>query len=193
MTLIKLNDEQLMSQIAQGDSEALATLYDRYATAVMGVVYRILHNRELAEEVVQETFWRVWDKANSFHTVRGTFKSWMYSIARRHAIDLLRRHNVRPQAAQNEGEEQQMMREPDPTDDMDEQTWQGIQQQQVKLALASLPPEQSEVIELAYFKGLTRKEIAQTTGNALGTIHTRARLALNKLRTLLQTEGVELV
>lgn len=186
-----LNDEELMARVAAGDSSALEMLYDRYAPAVLGVVMRILQNRSLAEEVLQETFWRIWDKAQSFHSERGSFTSWLFSIARRQAIDVTRRQKVRPQAARDETEENQMNLMPDADNRVDEAAWLAIQRQQVKSALSLLTPEQYEVISLAYYHGLTRKEIAETTGNPLGTVHTRARLGLIKLKSVLEAQGME--
>lgn len=186
-----LNDEQLMTCVAGGDSEALSTLYDRYAPTVLGVVMRILQDRTLAEEVLQESFWRIWDKAGAFETERGSFSSWMFSIARHKAIDVTRRQNVRPQAAYNEAEEKQMLSFPASDGAVDETAWLEIQRQQVQSALTVLSPEQYEVIALAFYHGLTRQEIADSTGNPLGTIHTRARLGLQKLRSELEARGVE--
>jgi RNA polymerase sigma-70 factor, ECF subfamily len=191
MDLTELTDEQLMLRISSGDSHALETVYDRHAAAVMGVAMRVLGERSLAEEIVQETFWRVWDRADSFDSQRGVFAAWMFSIARRLAIDTLRRQTVRPQAAQTAKEEKQFFVEADPGANVAQIAMQGIQAQQVRQAVASLPPEQGQVIELAYFQGLTRKEIANATQNPLGTIHTRARLALIRLRSLLQSEEME--
>jgi RNA polymerase sigma-70 factor (ECF subfamily) len=186
-----LSDEQLMARVAQEDSTALELLYHRYAPMVMGVVIKILQDRAAAEEVVQETFWRVWDKADTFQAQRGSFTSWMFSIARRLAIDVLRRRKARPQLADNETQVETQAANTDPGPDVADQAWLGIQRQQVQAAMAQLSPEQYEVIEMAYFGGLTRQEIAAATGNPLGTIHTRARLGLMKLRTVLQAEGME--
>ena len=190
-TYTHLNDEQLMNRVSHGDSDALETLYDRYAPVVLGVVMRILSDRPVAEDVLQETFWRIWHKADTFHIERGSFTSWLFSIARRQAIDVSRRQNVRPQAARDEAEVKQMQLYADPTSQVDETAWLKMQRQQVKSALKVLSPEQYEVIALAYYHGLTRQEIAELTGNPLGTVHTRARLGLQKLRTVLEAHGVE--
>ena len=191
MSQDKLDDEQLMARVAGGDQKALATLYDRYARSVMGLAIQILRDRPAAEEVVQETFWRVWNHAGTFEARRGTFTSWMFSIARRHAIDMTRRQKVRPQAARSDAEEAIMWASPDPAEGVAEAAWLSIQRQRVRAILDELPDEQYEVIRLAYFQGMTRQEIAEATNNPLGTIHTRARLALKKLRALLQAEGIE--
>ena len=181
-------DEQLMTHIVAGDSTALETLYDRYAATVLGVVLRMVQDRAVAEEIVQETFWRVWDKSASFDASRGKFSTWLFSIARRLAIDSLRRQKVRPQAARSEAEEEWMLRQADERS-VAETAVLHLEQARVRSAMTTLSPEQAEVIELAYFKGLTRREIAQAIGTPLGTIHTRARLGLQKLRAALETAG----
>ena len=187
---MNLADEQLMAQVVAGDSIALETLYDRYAASLMGVVLRIVKERTVAEEIVQETFWRVWDRADGFDADRGKFSTWMYSIGRRLAIDYTRRQKIRPQAARSEAEEEIMLREPDGETNVVETAALHFEQERVRSALTVLSPEQYEVIELAYFKGLTRQEIAQVTDTPLGTIHTRARLGLQKLRSALEGAGM---
>jgi len=187
---MNLADEQLMAQVVAGDSTALETLYDRYAASLMGVVLRIVKERTVAEEIVQETFWRVWDKADGFDPNRGKFSTWMYSIGRRLAIDHTRRQKIRPQAARSEAEEEIMLRKPDGKTNVVETAALHIEQERVRSALTALSPEQYEVIELAYFKGLTRREIAEEIDTPLGTIHTRARLGLQKLRTALEAAGL---
>ncbi len=179
-----------MAKVVAGDSTALETLYDKYAASLMGVVLRIVNERAVAEEIVQETFWRVWDRANGFDAGRGKFSTWMYSIGRRLAIDYTRRQKIRPQAARSEAEEEIMLREPDEDTNVVESADLHLEQERVRTALSVLSPEQYEVIELAYFKGLTRQEIAQAIDTPLGTIHTRARLGLQKLRSVLQAAGV---
>ncbi len=183
-------DEQLMAKVAAGDSASLETLYDRYAATLLGVVLRVVLNRSVAEEIVQETFWRVWDKAGSFDAAQGKFSTWMFSIGRRLAIDTTRRQKIRPQAARSDAEEERMLREPDEVSVAETAVWH-IEQEQIRSALTVLSPEQYEVIELAYFKGLTRQEIAEAIDKPLGTIHTRARLGLQKLRTALEAAGIE--
>ncbi len=186
-----LNDEQLMTLAATGDPAALETLYDRYASAVMGLALKIMGDRAIAEEVVQETFWRVWRNADSFHAGRGPFPGWLFGIARNLSIDLWRRRKTRPLPAFEAGDEQQIDLIPDPETDVAELAWVTVKHQRVRAALTALPPAQRQVIEMAYFRGLTRQEIAKVLGEPLGTIHTRARLALQKLRESLQAQGFD--
>jgi len=185
------SDEQLLARAAGGDASALEMLYDRYAPAVMGLALKMLADRATAEEVVQETFWRVWRGADSFRAQRGTVAGWLFGIARNFIIDVCRRRNVRPQPALDDGEAQRIERAPDPDADVAESARLAIRHAQVRAALSALPDAQRRVIELAYFGGMTRQEIADTTGEPLGTIHTRARLALQKLREALQAQGFE--
>lgn len=179
-----------MAQVQRGDQAALATLYDRYAPVVLGVLMRIVGDRTVAEEVLQEAFWRVWDKSGSFDVDKGSFKTWMFSIARRHAIDVVRRQKVRPQAMQSDSADLILELQTDEAD-VSAEVEQTLTASTLRSVLDNLSSEQREVIELAYFKGKTRREIAAITNVPLGTIHTRARLALQRLRKLLEAQGME--
>jgi len=186
------SDEALATQVARGSSAALEALYDRYASAVLGISLKIVGDQALAEDVLQESFWRVWKGAGTFQSQRGTFTNWLFRIARNLAIDVYRRRSVRPQALYSEnGSDAILEQVPDPDMDVAEQTQSILKNRQVRNALASLPRAQRQVIEMAYFHGMTRQEIAEATGEALGTIHTRARLALQKLREELDREEFE--
>jgi RNA polymerase sigma-70 factor (ECF subfamily) len=186
------SDDILVTQVAQGNSDALETLYDRYAATVLGMLLKIVGDRPLAEDVLQETFWRVWQSSSTYQAERGSFTGWLFRIARNLAIDSLRRRNVRPQAL-NAVEEGEPVLEhiPDTGVEVLEQVQLNMQSQQIRISLAALPGAQRQVIELAYFYGMTRQEIAQATGEALGTIHTRARLALQRLREELERAKLE--
>ncbi|HEU4744512.1 MAG TPA: sigma-70 family RNA polymerase sigma factor [Anaerolineales bacterium] len=178
-------DEALATRVARGDSAALEVLYDRYASRVMGISLKIVGDQALAEDILQETFWRVWQSAATYQSQLGAFAGWLFRIARNLSIDAYRRRNVRPQIMMNtRGEDSVPFLEemPDPDMDVAEQAQAILANRQIRNALASLPDVQRQVIELAYFYGMTRQEIAEATGEALGTIHTRARLALQKLR-----------
>lgn len=188
----QLSDEALAAQVAQGNPTALEALYDRYAATVLGVSLKVTGDRSLAEDVLQETFWRVWKSAATYQPERGTFTSWLFRIARNLAIDAYRRRNVRPQAVSaSEDGEPILDRMADPDMDVAGQALAMLQSQQVRRALGALSSPQRQVIEMAYFQGMTRHEIAEVTGEALGTIHTRARLALQKLREELEKEEFE--
>jgi RNA polymerase sigma-70 factor, ECF subfamily len=188
----QLSDHVLAAQIARGESRALEALYDRYASIVLGISLQIVGDRATAEDVLQETFWRVWRSAASYQSQRGSFTGWLFRIARNLAIDAYRRRNVRPRPMTDvDSTDARVDQVPDPNIDVAEQSVLLLEQKQVRSALATLPLVQRQVIEMAYFHGMTRQEIAEVTGEALGTIHTRARLALQKLRQELQREEFE--
>ena len=181
--LLNAPDETLAIQVARGNPAALEVLYDRYAPIVLGISLKVVGDQALAEDVLQETFWRVWQSAGTYQSQRGPFTGWLFRIARNLAIDAYRRRNVRPQAiASADGSEAILDETPDTETDVVEQAQSRMKHRQIRKALAALPLVQRQVIELAYFYGMTRQEIAEATGEALGTIHTRARLALQKLR-----------
>ena len=183
----ELSDEILIARVASGDTGALEILYDQHAAAVLGVSFRIIGDRLVAEDVLQETFWRVWQSAVTYQAQRGSFTSWLFRIARNLAIDAYRRQSVRPQAIAEMTDSDPILDQlPDLNMDVSEQAQANLKAQTVRNALATLPREQRQVIELAYFYGMTRQEIAERTGEALGTIHTRARLGLQKLREELE-------
>jgi RNA polymerase sigma-70 factor, ECF subfamily len=183
----QLSDEVLIARVTRGDKTALETLYDRYASSVLGLSLKVIGNQALAEDVLQETFWRVWQSAATYQSQRGSFASWLFRIARSLAIDAHRRRRVRPQTISETVDANPILDEiPDPEMDVPEQAQSHFLAQQMRNALRSLPREQRQVIEMAYFYGMTRQEIAEATGEALGTIHTRARLGLQKLRKELE-------
>ena len=192
---VQTPDEDLLRQIAVRDTEAepaLAVLYDRYGGTVYGLGRRMLGDAGAAEDLLQETFWRVWQNAATYQATRGSFAGWLFRIARNLAIDAYRRRNVRPQYfASANGGEPLLDEAPDPDMNVVEQAQALLANQQIRKALASLPGVQRQVIEMAYFYGMTRQEIAEATGEALGTVHTRARLALQKLRGEFEREEFE--
>jgi RNA polymerase sigma-70 factor, ECF subfamily len=191
-TLSDAPDETLVTQVARGNPAALEVLYDRYAARVLGVSVKIVGDQALAEDILQETFWRVWQSAATFQSQLGPFTGWLFRIARNLSIDAYRRRSVRPQAIVGaEGSDPILDATPDPDTDVAEQAQSSLTNRQVRKALDSLPSVQRQVIELAYFYGMTRQEIADATGEALGTIHTRARLALQKLRGELERDEFE--
>ena len=192
MAVERLSDEVLAAQVARGESQALEVLYDRYAATVLGISLKILGDRAAAEDMLQETFWRVWRSAASYQSQRGTFAGWLFRIARNLAIDAYRRRNIRPRPITDvDDSDSRIDQTPDPNMDVAEQFRVFLNHKLVLGALRTLPRVQRQVIELAYLHGMTRQEIAEATGEALGTIHTRARLALQKLREELQREEFE--
>lgn len=181
---IRADDDQLIGKVAAGDRQAFDLLYERYASSIFGLTLRILREREAAEEAVQEIFWRVWKRAASFDRTRA-FAPWLFGIAHNYCIDELRRRKVRPQVVYEEDDHPILSEIPDGSD-VGASAVLREQREQVRVALERLPLEQRQALQLAYFNGLTQQEIAQQLGSPLGTVKTRMRLGLQKLRTLLQ-------
>jgi len=181
----ELDDAELMRRLARGEQRALEALYDRYASAVMGLAMRILGEREPADEVVQETFWRAWSRSDSYRAERGAPLSWLFGIAHHLAIDLIRR------SGSNRSGSESVKSNREDRQQVEESVVAAQRRKQVLSALADLESEQRQVLELAYFEGLTHREIAEVTRTPLGTVHTRARLGLQKLRSALQAHGFE--
>lgn len=183
-----LNDADLAARMASRDRAAFEQLYDRYSGKALGLIIRILNDRGVSEEVLQEAFWRVWQRAETFDPSRASFASWLFSIVHHCAIDELRRQRSRAMPTVEvdapDGEAQAI---PDPHIDVAESAWANLQSDQVKRALTQLPEAQRAVIMLAYYGGYTRQEIAVRLNEPIGTVHTRARLGLLKLRDLLSS------
>jgi RNA polymerase sigma-70 factor, ECF subfamily len=164
--------ERILHQLAGGEGHALGELYHRYASTVKGLAMRILRDRSDAEEVVQDVFVQVWSQARRFDPLRGTPLGWLCTIARTRAIDRLRRRVARREQVG------------DPHGDL-----MGITERlpsetriAVRKALDGIPPDQRRALELAYYHGLTHSEIARRVGAPLGTIKTRIRTGLTRLR-----------
>lgn len=188
--LALLDDESLMAQVATGNTFALEYLYNRYGRVVYGMALRMLANAEHAEDVVQEAFWRVWRRSTTFHVGQGQFASWLFGIAHNLCIDELRRQKSRPLPIYIDAIPPTLHEMPDLQQDVDLITWQSEQRRLIIGALCHLPPDQREVIELAYFGGLSQREIAEHLQDPLGTVKTRIRLGLQKLKQLLQDQGI---
>ena len=187
----ELSDEQLMARVATRDSAAFELLYDRHSAVVLGIAVKIVGDRAVGEEVLQETYWRMWTQAATFDPATGPLRAWLFSIARRQALDVLRRQSVRPAAARDDSEARRLETAPATDEDVPVAAEQAIAAEQLRGALDQLSAEQKRVLELAYFGGLTRQEIARVAGTPLGTVHTRARLGLLALRAKLGAPGNE--
>jgi len=180
------SDEQLLARIGRGDSSALGTLYDCYAATLYSLGVRMLGDTQAAEELVQEVLLRVWRQATSYRKERGAPATWIFGIARNLAIDELRRRGTRPQATVDDAEVQ--IAQLESGDDPAEQAYQQMQRDEVVRALGQLPSTQRRVLELAYYSGLSQSEIAAQLGDPLGTVKTRMRSGLQRLRTLLSRD-----
>jgi RNA polymerase sigma-70 factor, ECF subfamily len=175
-------DRELVRRMAAGDEAALGQLYDRYSTLVHSVALRVVGDADDAEEVVEASFWQAWRQASRYEETRGGISTWLVMIARSRAVDRLRALRRSREQAWEELPEPAETRDDGPTLDAAESD---ELRRMVAGAVATLPPEQRETVELAYFRGMSQTEIAEATGQPLGTVKTRARLALQKLRTAL--------
>jgi RNA polymerase sigma-70 factor, ECF subfamily len=182
-------DEQLARRLTMGDEDALEELYDRYGGLVFSLAMRMVGTAEAAEDVVQDAFYRVWRQAATYDTSRGRLSTWLLNITRNLCIDELRRRAVRPQLTTGTDAEEQVGSVAAPPElDPAEQAWLAQRRAAVTAALAALPLPQREALELAYFGGLSQNEIAVRLGDPLGTIKTRVRLGMQKLRESLGNE-----
>ncbi len=179
-----LLDEELAARIAQGDREALGLVYDRYARVVFSVSLRLIGERPVAEEVTQEVFVNLWLRAGTYSADKGKFSTWLLSIAHNRAVDQLRRMHREGKSVPLEGPEMDHAATdgPDPA----QETSTLADRQAVRRSVDQLPPQQREVLVLAYYHGLTQVEIANQLGAPLGTVKTRMRLGLLKLRDMLR-------
>ncbi len=176
------SDVELLRRVAAGDQDALLTLYDRYGRLVYSLAYRMLQDHQLAEEVTQDVFTRVWQSAASFDPERSSFTTWLTSITRNRTIDVLRRRRVRGLTGAGEAELNTAITRADERLSPEFH----LEALAVREALAQLPETQREVLELAYFQGMTQREIAEYLNIPLGTVKTRMRLGMIKLRELLE-------
>lgn len=177
------SDEELIAAVQTRDGEALAALYDRYGRMAFAIAYRILGERGVSEDVVQDAFLAVWRRAGGFQPGRGAVRSWLMAIVHNLAIDR-RRGRYRHEQTDVQLDEVEYRLDSN-GEDVFATVAGNIEAESVRSALLSLPSEQRQAIELAYFMGLTHQEIAQQTGMPLGTVKGRMRLGLSKLRDAL--------
>lgn len=177
----QVSDVELLHAVARGDEGALARLYDQYRTILFGLLVRILNSRDEAEDVLQDVFIQVWRRAADFDEKRGRPFTWLVTLTRSRAIDRLRLLGSRQRLATGVAENQ-----PEEASDALTDTARSEQKEIVERALAELPEDQRHPLMLAYYDGLTQSEIALRLGIPLGTIKTRMRSGMNKLRGLLE-------
>lgn len=175
----------LVERLRARDQAALDTLYERYSGVVHAVALRIIGQPADAEDVVVDSFWQVWQQAASYDASRGQLRTWIVTIARSRALDRLRVLRRSPLA---EAEEVNVAgREVVGGDDPEQAAWLSQRSAIVRAAMAGLPREQRQALELAYYHGLSQSEVAERLGEPLGTIKTRIRLGMMKLREQLQS------
>jgi RNA polymerase sigma-70 factor (ECF subfamily) len=177
-------DAVAVARVADGDHDALRLLYDRYGRIVYGMSYRITNDAQLAEEATQDTFLTLWRRADRYDPERAKLTTWLFVIARNRAIELVRARKRTPEPQEDvepAGEEADTAELVALADDAE----------RVARAMAELPESQLEVIRMAYFDGLSHAEIADRIDQPLGTVKSRIRLGLNRLRSLLELPELE--
>ena len=179
-----LTDEELLDLLARSDERGLAELYDRFGGVAYGLALRVLRDEKLAEDAVQDAFLAVWRSADTFLRERARASTWILTLVHRRAVDLVRREERR----RSEPLEDTMHPAGGATE---EEASVRFHRRLVQEALARLPAEQREALELAYYGGLTQSEIAKRVGQPLGTIKSRTFAGLGRLRELLREAGVE--
>jgi RNA polymerase sigma-70 factor (ECF subfamily) len=184
-----VEDVALVRRVAARDQGALGELYDRYGGLLLALATRVLGAPAEAEEVVQETFIQVWNQARSYDPARSSVSTWLVLLGRSRAIDRLRSNRAGERAGESLRAQAPTHASPSaPVDVLFRE-----RRERVREELAALPPEQREVLELAFYEGLTQTEISARTGVALGTVKTRTLLAMKKLRAALRAEIRELL
>jgi RNA polymerase sigma-70 factor (ECF subfamily) len=177
-----LADEALAARLADGDVGALECLYQRHSRAIFSLSLKLLADREAAEEVVQETFLKLWQRPDSYSASRGRLIAWLLGVAHHRAVDRLRRRRLEQRYGASQQAAEPIVSDRDPVEDV----LASLRGEAVARALQALPTAQRVAVELAYLRGMTQVEIASVLGEPLGTIKTRLRLAMQKLRGSLE-------
>ena len=182
-----LADEDLISLVQRKDAEAFAVLYDRHARAAYSLAYRMMGERQAAEDLVQEAFLKLWrGAASSYRPERGSVRSWLLAIVHNQTIDQLRSSASR-RRTQEKVEASAPRVQPS---EAFKESWRNVQREQVREALKGLPEEQLKVLELAYFSGYTHVEIAGLLDLPLGTVKGRMRLGLKKIKDYFDSQDM---
>jgi RNA polymerase sigma factor (sigma-70 family) len=180
-----LSDHGLLALTARGDREAFARLYDMYSSVAYSLAVRIVRDRELAADVVQDAFVTVWNQAAKFEASRGQPSSWILTLTHHNAVDMVRREQRRRTEPLEAGAELV-----DSAPPVDEKAWQGVAREQVRQAMEKLPDPHREVLELAYFAGFSQSELAERLSLPIGTVKSRTFAAMTSLRRLLSESGL---
>jgi RNA polymerase sigma factor (sigma-70 family) len=180
-----LSDHGLLALVARGDRDAFARLYDLYAGAAYSLALRVVRDRDLAADVVQEAFLAIWNQASKFDSSRGQPSTWILTVTHHKAVDTVRREERRRADAMEEARDI-----PDASAPVEDQAWQGVAREQVRAAMSKLPDPHREVLELAYFAGYTQSQLAERLAVPIGTVKSRTFAAMNALRELLAASGM---
>ena len=187
MNYSALDDQTLIRLVARAHADALGELYERYSRLVFSLAWNLVGDQATAEEITLDVFTRIWEKAETYRPEQAKVSTWLTSIARYRSIDMLRRRGSRPE--QHSVDWAELAPDDLPSADGPEEAAElAMQQQRVRAAIAALPSDQKQVLALAYFKGYSHREIAQVLNQPLGTVKTRIRLGMQKLRDLLLEE-----
>ena len=186
----ELEDRQIINLIATMDKGALEALYGRYSTSVYSLAMYMLRNEALAQEVTQEIFLNIWLKASSFNSDRGEPRSWIMSVAHHKVVDLIRSRR-RSTIMTDPADYETLDLLPSGQISTEEQVDQNLERERIMKAMEVLPMAQKEVILMAYFEGYSQSAMADKLGQPLGTIKTRVRLAMQKLRIELERDDNE--
>lgn len=186
--LHRAGDAALIVSVGRWHESALEEIYRRHGGAVFGLARRVLRDQRLAEDVAQEVFVRLWNAPEAFDPDRGTLRAFLLAQAHRRAVDVVRAEEARrrrEQRQEGEGSRSALM-----TDTLDRELWDLTVAEEVRAALEELPSRERDAIELAYFGGLTYREVAAELDEPEGTVKSRIRAGLRRLRTQLAAAGV---
>ena len=183
-----IESAHLLAKIAEGDRSALSDLYDRYSRMIYAIAWKSLHSVEDCEEVVLDVFAQVWRIADRFDVHKGSVEQWVFTLARSRILDRLRKLQRLKKVDDAVASEKEIECSSISVD-LIEAVEIGERRQQVLAALSQIPPAQRQVIDMAYYQGLTHSEIATATGLSLGTVKTRLRLGLSKLKIAFEAES----
>lgn len=174
-------DSALVERMMMGDESALATVYDRYAAMIFGMLVRMLRDRQAAEEILQDLFFELWRGASRFDASRGSLPAWLMVIARNRALSRLRTRQHREIPEDIEAFPANAVAS---SVNLEDDSERNLLMEKLRTAMASLPSEQREAVELTYFEGMTQSEIAARTGSPLGTVKSRVRAGMQSLKLI---------
>ena len=179
------SDASLVVAVGRFDQGALSQLYERHGTSVFALARRLVNSRELAEEVTQEIFMRLWNRPERFDPARGALRSFLLADTHGRSIDMLR-----SELARKEREKKEHLRDVRQTADVESEVWSNVASDEVRTAVANLGDGERKAIELAYFGGLTYRQVAETLGEPEGTVKSRIRTGMKRLKSELSAAGV---